>query len=136
MTTIELRAVSLRNDEDTIKAALDELRAHMDYLANGGTEAEELCEALLIAQQTMQDALGVEMTFECAMDAPMYGDGVDARDVVERIREQAYPLIVARFENVTVAEAFSRRDEINHELAAMAAPELGELRVVAGGSTT
>lgn len=71
-------------------------------------------------------------TYECEMTAPADGQllpgGMD--DVVSRVRDLAWPVIVARFEGVTRAKAEEYRDEINGELRALGAEELGPLRLV------
>ena len=73
-------------------------------------------------------------SYRTAIVAPAYFDyDGDAVFLLDRIRELATPIIVARFDDVTRTEAEERRADINQELRSRGLPELPSLTLVKGG---
>jgi hypothetical protein len=70
-----------------------------------------------------------EEVWECELPYPMGGHEREPIGV-EKIRELAFPVLVCRFEGVSLADAERRRNEINGELAPYDWPKLGELYLV------
>lgn len=68
------------------------------------------------------------MPYETEVGAPLFERDEDAAFLIEKVRDLAFPVIVARFENVTQREAEQRVREINVELASRGLPEFPPVR--------
>ena len=71
------------------------------------------------------------MPYQAQLVAPAYFQSRETADVlIEKIREVAFPILVAHFEDVSRAEATQRLCDLNQELRAWGLPEFTTLRYV------